>query len=263
MENVKEEIKRLEGIKKKVVKRIKAAPKGTLHVSCTARQVFYKQHLHKSGCKPEDIYLNRKKRGVAEALAQKEYDQKILVLLNTKIASLQGLAREYEENSFEKVYDGESAPRKNLIISLEKELENSIDEWCKEDYESNDHDFGVDEIITRRGERVRSKSEKIIADTLDEFNIPYKYEKVLYLKDGMHSVYPDFTIKRRKDGEIVIWEHFGLMDDPEYADKAVKKLLQYEKNGFILGKNLIITYETANCPLNDIILRQTIKRILL
>ena len=37
------------------------------------------------------------------------------------------------------------------------------------------------EFITNRGERVMSKSEKIIADELDRWGIPYKYEKPLPL----------------------------------------------------------------------------------
>ena len=47
------------------------------------------------------------------------------------------------------------------------------------------------EIYTERGERVRSKSEKIIADKLFLQNIPYHYERPIYLK-GFGMVYPDF-----------------------------------------------------------------------
>lgn len=52
-------------------------------------------------------------------------------------------------------------------------------------------------ILTNRGERVRSKSEKIIADCFFRKGIPYKYECPLYLK-GLGIIYPDFTILSKK-----------------------------------------------------------------
>jgi hypothetical protein len=44
-------------------------------------------------------------------------------------------------------------------------------------------------------------------------------------------VHPDFTI-HRPDGSVVLWEHFGLMDDIEYARKWSLKLAWYTANGF-------------------------------
>ena len=46
------------------------------------------------------------------------------------------------------------------------------------------------EILTEKGESVKSKSEKIIADKLNMMNIPYCYEVPLYLK-GYGYVKPD------------------------------------------------------------------------
>ena len=52
---------------------------------------------------------------------------------------------------------------------------------------------GDNAIITEKGEAVRSKSEKIIADKLYMKEIPYVYEQPLYLK-GYGYVVPDFKI---------------------------------------------------------------------
>ena len=54
--------------------------------------------------------------------------------------------------------------------------------WLSEKYEGKQFREGEPVILTDRGERVRSKSEKIIADYLFRKGIPYKYEKPLYLK---------------------------------------------------------------------------------
>ena len=64
-------------------------------------------------------------------------------------------------------------------------------------------------------------------------------------------------------GLNILWEHLGLMDIPEYAEKAIRKITAYEENGYFPGENLILTYETAGQPLNLKLLKDTIKRYLL
>ena len=92
---------------------------------------------------------------------------------------------------------------------------------------------------TRRGEKVRSKSEVIIADALYSMGIYYEYEKPL-LKG---KYYPDFTIEFSPRGETLYIEHFGMLSSPEYVYQNLLKLIEYEKNGIISGHNLILTYE--------------------
>lgn len=102
--------------------------------------------------------------------------------------------------------------------------------------------FRVDGLIyqTLRGEKVRSKSEAIIADTLYRHGVSYEYEKILET-DGVTRV--DFTIENNIRGQTLYWEHFGKMDDPDYVLEYLKKKKRYESMGIIEGKNLIATYE--------------------
>jgi hypothetical protein len=60
---------------------------------------------------------------------------------------------------------------------------------------------------------------------------------------------PDFTIYDVKREKIVYWEHFGCMDNPEYARKACEKIMLYVANGIIPSIDLIITFETKDNPL--------------
>lgn len=78
------------------------------------------------------------------------------------------------------------------------------------------------EILTEKGESVKSKSEKIIADKLNMMNVPYCYEGPLYMK-GYGHVKPDFKVVNVATRKEYYWEHFGLMSDEEYAKKAIKK----------------------------------------
>jgi hypothetical protein len=101
---------------------------------------------------------------------------------------------------------------------------------------------------------VRSKSEIIIADLLDEYEIPFLYEKPVKFTNGT-TVHPDFTILDAANKREIIWEHFGMMDDIEYRNNAFGKIRLYESNGFYLGVNFIYTFETVKYPINSRSLR--------
>ena len=116
--------------------------------------------------------------------------------------------------------------------------------------------------LTEKGERVRSKSEKILADYFYRNKIAYKYECPLHLK-GYGIVYPDFTFLSRKTKQEIYWEHDGRMDDPGYAQNAVRKILAYEENGIYPGESLILTFETEKNVLNTRIIERLVHRYLL
>lgn len=117
-------------------------------------------------------------------------------------------------------------------------------------------------VFTEKNEKVRSKSEKIIADKLKLMGVPYIYELPLEL-DGMIYIKPDFTALNIDSRKEFIWEHFGMMDNPEYVEKAMSKLNMYARNGYKEGKNLIITMESKNQPINTRNLEETIRQNLM
>lgn len=94
--------------------------------------------------------------------------------------------------------------------------------------------------LTNRGEKVRSKSERFIADALFEFNLDYRYEQKLVLNE--YTFHPDFTIINPLNGSLYYWEHLG-MNDPEYTVDWLNRKEVYVNNGIIPGKNLIVTTE--------------------
>ena len=99
--------------------------------------------------------------------------------------------------------------------------------WAGEPYEKNPIN---PEGLTCRSEyglSVRSKSESIIASQLERYNIPFRYEALLQLEDQIY--YPDFTILNPQDNWVIYWEHFGMVDDPEYARQMDNKLAEYRK----------------------------------
>ncbi len=76
----------------------------------------------------------------------------------------------------EDIYRTSNPERKKLIRPYDMPLEEKILEWKSIPYVGKEFAKDLPEIYTKKGERVRSKSEKLIADTLNESGIEYKYE---------------------------------------------------------------------------------------
>ena len=83
---------------------------------------------------------------------------------------------------------------------------------------------------------------------LKEAGYAIRYEPEMAL--GNKTIYPDFAILLPKCRRIVYYEHFGMIDDPEYAYRAFMKMKTYAENGIMLGFNLVITFETKDRPLS-------------
>ena len=128
--------------------------------------------------------------------------------------------------------------------------ETSYDRWVITD------DDVRGEFYTKKNERVRSKSEKIIADELTRYGIPYRYEYPLSLRDRNRIVTrrPDFIALNIRTLEEIIIEHMGLLDREKYFAENMDKIGLYEKNGYLIGRNLILLHETSYEPLNTKIL---------
>ena len=88
----------------------------------------------------------------------------------------------------------------------------------------------------------------MIAAMLTSYEIEFKYEVKLNLHG--FNIYPDFYIKRPKDGKIFIWEHFGLVADETYLNKTFNKLNNYHRGGYDLWDNLIVSFDQEDGSLN-------------
>lgn len=97
------------------------------------------------------------------------------------------------------------------------------------------------QLITLRGEQVRSKSELLIANTLAYEKIAYQYEPTIQL--GNQKVTPDFLIPLKKGG-FILWEHLGLLELEKYQKQWSWKKNLYTQNHFVENLNLIITKDT-------------------
>ena len=184
-----EEQTRLENIINTVNNRLKLAPQGNLRISKSNNHVQYYScnEDNKSGS-----YISKKDFDLACKLAQKSYDKKVLELVKKRLSQISKITKDYTDDELEMLFSNENLERQKLIKPIETSWEEKIAEWKAKEYKGKEFQPDVPVILTEKGERVRSKSEKIMADYFYRNGIEYKYECPLYLK-GVGIVYPDFT----------------------------------------------------------------------
>ena len=245
---------------------LRRSPEGTLRTSTSNGNKL--QYYIKDGYTgAQGRYLGKKEEKLIHELAQKEYAQKLLSEARKKQKTLNRFSKAYFQQDFMDIYNNLAKARKKAVIPYELPDNEYAEFWQQEAYvtfispRAPELDI-INGIFTEKGELVRSKSEKIIADKLFMMNIPYHYEKPLMLA-GYGYVHPDFTVLNRKTRKEYYWEHFGMMDDAGYVEKAVQKIETYERNLFFTGEQLLLTYETRLHPLNTGIMDNLIRKYLL
>ncbi len=242
----------LQHIIKSIEKRIGNYPKGSLKIGRNkdGNSYYYCDGEGRCNGKKRNVeYISRTNTAFIGELAQKSYDTKVLQWARKCHELLLAFLKQYEDEKIDTFYEVLPEARKALVTPIRKTLAMTIDEWEQEEYAGKPFEEGVPVIMTEKGERVRSKSEKILADKFQKLGIPYKYECPLHLK-GYGTIFPDFKVLNIHNGKTYYWEHFGMMDLPEYAEKALKKIECYMENGLFIGEQLIVSFETKKSGMN-------------
>ena len=253
-EHIMYEKKRLEEKQSALKQQILTLPPGSLFCQRSGSRFKYFQQVYHtdSPVHREKIYLKKSESETLRQLVKKALLQKQLKETQVELDAIYAYLRinkEPNHKRLDKLISSEGF--RNLILSLRPEPETPSEDaiaWQLGPYnKKTDHPEGL--VVPSVGkEMVRSKSEAFIAFSLFYHNIPYRYECKLQLK--YVSFYPDFTIRHPDTGQEIIWEHFGMMDDPDYVRKTAKKLKAYIEAGYIPNKTLFMTFEAADHPLD-------------
>lgn len=217
----------------------------------------FQYYLCKENEKGNGTYLPKSQRNIAEEIAQRDYDRQVIRCANQWQQWVKRTMQTMPKHQLAEFYD-KSQGRKPLIKPYEISNQEYAIQWENESYQGKAFAPDAPEIYAERGERVRSKSEKMIADKLYMLGIPYRYEYPVYLK-GFGTVYSDFLLLNTTTRREIILEHFGMMDHPDYANKATRKINHYAQNGFVLGKNFLATFETSDTPMDLRVLEKMVK----
>ena len=194
--------------------------------------------------------------------------EKTLVVINGKNAFL----------SKELLYTAFSRQKEKLILLTDLSIEELLkytNDWYSDtkqrytdlfekpniiEVESNKQKRYFEERLihrTLRGEMVRSKSEVIVANVLNNMGIDYVYEDVLTVNGKIYI--PDFTL--RYQGRTAYLEHLGMLSDISYKSHWEEKKADYEKAGISEQKgNLIITQDGLDGSLDSKLIEDIIKK---
>lgn len=211
----------------KIIEELKKLPPGQL----IKRKSFYYHYITRE----EQIGITKNPELIRK-LARKKY-------LLVRKAQL-------ESNFSKPLCKFDYSTSKDIIASLPnayKDLPESyfyhpdIEAWIAADPKKNSINPDHAEYDSSGNIQFRSLAERIIAEVLVEYSLPFHYDVVIKI-DGK-IVSPDFIIKNPFTGVTYIWEHFGAFDKDNYADSMNKKMNRYMKNGLTPFDNLISTYK--------------------
>lgn len=247
-------------IKKEKQKALRSGPEGFLRVCKHGKKMQYYHRLDSKDL--NGVYIKEKDRKLAQKLAQKDYDGRVLKSVEEEIKAIEKYFSCLPKIAAEEIYEALHSGRQQLVKPICETTQQYIKNWENVTYEGKGFGAETAKLYTEKGERVRSKSEVIIADSLYRKGIPYRYEYPINLK-GWGIVYPDFVILKTEERREIYWEHFGMMDNPEYTEKAISKIALYEQNGIFPGDNLILTFETKAKPLNRKLILEVIERYII
>ena len=227
---------------------LKTAPPGNLQYIKRNNQFFY-YHVLRDSTGLQKKYISKKESSLLRSLALKKLNSLYLRQAEAEITaidkylkyhlSLEKMKEQYDHH----IGAGIEALLPDHLTSTDAE------QWANASYEKLSYRPTDLKHPTARGEKVRSKSEMIIANSLYSSGIPYRYEALVLI--GGEPYYPDFMILHPITQKIVLWEHFGIMDSSEYLERFIQKISTYCRYGYIPSQNLICTFETKNNPLNS------------
>lgn len=251
------EYKRLQDQINLLERQIKELPEGTL--ICSRNGKYYKWYLHnETGTR----YLAKEELELAKKLALKKYYRlQLQNLLHEKLALKMYLKHHRTKQDPASQLLIKNAEYRNLLASHFKTYSEELQDWMDTPYEKNPNH--PEQLIhkTISGHILRSKSEALIDLALYQHHIPYRYEAPLILNEI--TIYPDFTLRHPETGQQFYWEHFGMMDSPNYAKNAFNKMQLYNEHGLIPSVHLITTFETSECPLTSEFIEKIINHYIL
>ena len=220
-------------------------PKGRLRIYSSHGSPQYRICMLKTDKRGK--YIKKKSINRVKSIAQRDYIQKIKKSAESELIAINKLI-DKRTDTIETLYDRQITARKDLTSPIVMSDEEYARRWQDTDYYHKPN-TPSDKYISMKGEKMRSKSEVIIANILYLLGIPYHYEYPLELING-RIIYVDFLILDVKNRKEIWYEHFGMMGDMAYADPNTDRFNDIVAAGLLPGDNFIATFETYNKPLD-------------
>ena len=257
-EYIEKELKYLKKLQKILSSDITAVSPGEkIYIKKLGKYYRLYSRIKSESGKYHDNYISLKSKRAKDYI-NSIYAQRTIPLLRAEIKALEDFQQHYHPEKKFGTLDKFPAEMRLMLNHPVKSSQEEAEEWANTSFYSNPYPVEGFEYVGKNGEHFRSKAEYIIANLLYELGIPFRYE-CEYAANGK-TTYPDFTIMHPNTGELFYIEYFGLMDDPDYSQSALKKISLYQQcpdTG-----QFIFFFESANSPMNIKGIRNTIMNVL-
>jgi len=100
-------------------------PEGTLRFSTHGKGFQY--YHYTSTENPSGVYIKQSEQNLAKALAQKEYDKKVLCSANKEVALLKKLNELYKKEKIEDIYEKMTLAKQELIEPIQLSDKNFVE----------------------------------------------------------------------------------------------------------------------------------------
>ena len=261
-DNVDARIKTLTKLIRAIEKRAPSYPEGGLRISHShGKTQYYQTH---PGSRGRDTYLTKNDMALVAKLAQKSYYHDVLKSAEQELRAWRMLIKLLPDKTYESVFGDLSEERQQLVKPVSPTDEEYRRQWESVPYEPGWFDPEKTYYMTERGEKVRSKSEQLIANLLYHLDIPYRYEYpiTIYVDGEPRTWRPDFMILDIKHRKDFFLEHLGMMGNEDYLQRNLNKMKLYEENGLYEGHGMYYTFESDNVPIDLPFVKNKILRII-
>lgn len=250
--------KELENLIQRLSEQEKGEPEGFL--SCKINKSIPQFYCGKT-------YLGKDRQNLIKALAQKRYNRTLKEATENEARQMEKCLEILSKThtDAQQILQSLPEPMRPLVNTDVLTDEKLVEKWEKQ-YPGDGNPKKTEiEYTTANGEKVKSKSEVIIADRLKFYNVPYFYEKPVALPGLLSNFmdFPDFTCLNRRTGKTYYLEHCGRFDDPSYTQRLMFRIIRFSKLGIDLGSELLLTMETQKFPLDTEYLDRLIERYLI
>lgn len=254
---------------KKLDYMISKGPAAEINTKCISGKIYVYKRTGPS--QTNGTYIRKNNSQEIKPLVQKLY--------NTKLRK--AVFEEYDQvRKCIEILSNTDTSAETVMDSIPKELQRFVNtelfedkrrtaEWKSEVVVGSNPIKAEKTYVASDGTGVRSKSELIIAEALIACKVPYFYERPFFgfyeydTGRRTRNLFPDFTCLNRRTGKTFYWEHLGMMDNPDYAAKNVRRIMEYAKEGVYPGSELIMSFEAAEVPLRTEYVRAVIRKYLL
>ncbi|MBR3755608.1 MAG: hypothetical protein IKK48_00730 [Firmicutes bacterium] len=233
---VEQELRTQQNLKKVYEKRINDLPKGILSVTEKKGNLYYSKYADNKkiylGKDCSEIDALKARKLLTETTRRMEVNE---VLMKQFLQEYQDVSLDVVEASLSKAYKSDNGKSFEMIHVP------NYKNWGEQEYR---RDTKYPETLvhrTMKGDYVRSKSEVIIANCYYTKNIQYRSEEVTQV--GKYIFAPDFKILVPGKRKIKLHEHFGMMHNSEYREKALWKMFVYIENGYRPYEDIIFTFD--------------------